>query len=137
MTNCHLEERTAIRGFHDFLMTQVLPKYVDNLPARTKFLVRGRLRGLGEQSEKTHITRFSGTFLPGSGFQGSGSSLSATTRSLPAVTSSRAHITPGRSGLWQRSLAASACWAIPMSSFFSPLVEQAFHINRGLILTSG
>jgi len=158
MTNCHLEERTAIRGFHDFLISQVLPKYtagrkraldlgagsgalavrlrdsgldvlavdieaggfrapvpfirldlndpgfarslrpeggfdlitaveviehlespvgflrnvrsllnpggaavvttpnVDNLPARAKFLVRGRLRGLDEQSEKTHIT---------------------------------------------------------------------------------
>jgi 2-polyprenyl-3-methyl-5-hydroxy-6-metoxy-1,4-benzoquinol methylase len=29
---------------------------VDNLPARAKFLLRGRLRGLDEQSEKTHIT---------------------------------------------------------------------------------
>ena len=29
---------------------------VDNLPARAKFLIRGRLRGLDEQSEKTHIT---------------------------------------------------------------------------------
>jgi SAM-dependent methyltransferase len=158
MTNGHLKERTAIRGFHDFLITQILPNYapgrkraldlgagsgalavrlgsfgldvvavdidpeefkapvpfvnldlndpgfarfllpegrfdlitaveviehlespigflrnvgrllnrrgtaivttpnVDNLPARAKFLVRGRLRGLDEQSEKTHIT---------------------------------------------------------------------------------
>jgi len=29
---------------------------VDNLPARAKFLIRGRLRGLDEQGEKTHIT---------------------------------------------------------------------------------
>ena len=29
---------------------------VDNLPARVKFLLRGRLRGLDESSERTHIT---------------------------------------------------------------------------------
>ncbi|MDR7545258.1 MAG: class I SAM-dependent methyltransferase [Armatimonadota bacterium] len=29
---------------------------VDNLPARVKFLIRGRLRGLDEAGERTHIT---------------------------------------------------------------------------------
>jgi len=103
---------------------------VDNLPARAKFLIRGRLRGLDEQGEKTHITPVFWDLLTRQWLPRVGLNLAAHHRFPLGRYKLHARSTPGHSGLWQRSLAASAFWGTPMSSFFSLLVEQAIRINR-------
>ncbi|MDR7505923.1 MAG: class I SAM-dependent methyltransferase [Armatimonadota bacterium] len=57
----HLESpinflRNVRRLLHPEGVAIVTTPNVDNLPARVKFLLRGRLRGLDEAGERTHIT---------------------------------------------------------------------------------
>jgi 2-polyprenyl-3-methyl-5-hydroxy-6-metoxy-1,4-benzoquinol methylase len=57
----HLESPVAfLRNVRQLLnpggATVITTPNVDNLPARAKFLLKGRLRALDEQGEKTHIT---------------------------------------------------------------------------------